>query len=185
MTLETDGYVRFTDPEAADCFGAFQEWAARVSETEYADSDPAWHTVVRTYLDLREMESPDKIATVPSFEELDTEPFAAWVDAGRYQLSQALLRGFFQGQKNFIGDVISRVRSLRHAWVQLARELSDQSNQFSPDLATTEVDLQSIELQQTDQASFVTSSTSDGRHRTMAMIALGAPVLPVQLRLLA
>lgn len=184
MSLESDGYVRFADPEAAECFREFHAWAASVSRAEFADSDPAWHEILRYYGELKSMSTlVDEAEAVPSFLDIDAEPVAAWVDTSRYEVSQTLLRGFFTGEKNFIGNVIGRVRELRHSWVELAEKMRDPSGEFSPQAASAQVALLAIELHRTERGSFATSSTSDGRHRTVAMVALRSPVIPALLRL--
>lgn len=183
MTLVSDGYVRFTDPEAAACFREFSRWASEVSAAPFADTNPEWHEIARHYYWLQSLGFPDAPDVVLDAAPAVGAPIAVWVDPSRYAVSEALLDGFFTGRKNFIGDVITRVRDWRHSWVDRADRMRDETGAFSPQLASEEVEQLAIDLQLTDQGSFVTARTSDGRHRTVAMIALKAPVMPVRLYL--
>lgn len=183
MSLMRRGYVKFTDPDAAECYAMFKRWAAEVSAAQFNDVDSRWHEVARFYHDLQSRQFPDELARVIEYGPLDSKPVVAWVDTSRYEVSMALLDGFFSGPKNFIGEILTKARSLRHTWVDLADRMIDESGEFSPATAAAETDVLAIDVQMTSHGSIVTSRTSDGRHRLTAMRALGAPVMPVRLRL--
>lgn len=183
MTLMRRGYVKFTDPDAAECYAMFRHWAAEVSAAPFNDVDSRWHEVAKFYYELHSRQWQDEPASVIEYGPLDSNPIVVWVDASRYEVSMALLDGFFSGTKNFIGEVLTKARDLRHSWVDIADRMIDESGEFSPARATVETDVLAIDVQMTGHGSVVTSRTSDGRHRLTAMRALGAPVMPVRLRL--
>lgn len=176
--MSDEGYVLFSDTTAAAYFESYVAWAEAVSERTFKDDEESHFELIRFYISLQQS-AIDPPARAPVLTDIEYRP--AWVDASRYVVSDALLAGFFS-DKHFISSVIDDTREKRGHWRTLGEQMRAPGSPgalFDADIASRLVVSRAIELFRLADGSFITPRTSDGRHRTVAMVALGAPLLPV------
>lgn len=174
-SLQRRGYVPFADDEAAESFTAFANWAEQI----YAQPAAELPDLGSFYIDLR---MGDEGTERPKAPTPTAVPFrSAWIDPSCYVASNDLLDGFFS-DKHMWGEVVYSTIARRGLWPEIATSMRSGSGIFDEAAASLRMRRERIEVQRASDGVFMHSQSYGGRHRMMAMIALGAPSLPVLLR---
>lgn len=176
-TDNDNGFVLFDEECAADCFEAFAKWASQVQTEQFKESLTRERDLTRFFWELQRQRVEPPVTNLPS---PDGKPVPAWVSVSRYVYSDALLDGFIS-DKHPLDGLEDEVWQWIGSWQNLADGMRSEANDFSPEKAARLIETRAIEVQRTEDGRFATPRSSDGRHRTVALVGLGAPVMPVLL----
>lgn len=175
-TLQSRGFIAFDDPDAHECFEAFSDWSQAVAVGSSQDSQ-LLAAVRDFYQDLFQMRmEPPVGAPLPS----NGESIYAWIDPAKYVFTDALLDGFFSG-RYWIGEMAETAMSRRRAWNELALAMVAVGGSYDSSQAESKIFAEGIEAQRLPDGRFAHTQGLGGRHRTVGMLALTAPAIPVRL----
>ena len=171
--LTRQGQISLDDPAAWSVFDAFHQWAQMVGSGAHRDEA---HLGV-DYFTLQATH-PEDVVSAPRVNLEVSE--CCWVDPSRYDVSDALLRDFFSRERNWVGELGARTVALCARWSALAARLTDADGAFSPPHARSVLHDEGIEMVLDSTTKFMHAGSLGGRHRTVAMLLLGAPALPAR-----
>lgn len=172
-------FISCLDKSSVNEFNKFQNWAIFINS-----QDPAYiyAKLDGFYEDLQAKSSNlQSLPQSPPAENLKTVT-PGWLDLQAYDLSKGLLDNFFDPDgKNWFPEVKGNTYELAPEWRDKYLEKMTTNGQYDVKKASVFIDVEHITVTPVANGRFIHPYNGSGRHRLMALKALGAPTAPVVL----
>lgn len=177
--MDFRNFVTCSDDLSVNEFNKFHEWAISINSQE-----PAYiYGKLEGFYEELEAKSNNlqSLTQSPPAGNLKTVT-PGWLDLQAYDLSNGLLDKFFDPDgKNWFPEVKGNTYQLAPKWRDVYLKKMTTNGQYDAKKASDFIDAEHITVTPAANERFIHPYNGSGRHRLMALKALGAPTAPVVL----
>lgn len=174
-------FIYCTDPSSVKEFEKFKTWAIGINQKKNSLNYPNFYPGIVQFYDNLMMQSKNLGSLIQSPETNSPTSTSGWLKLNAYDVSSGLLDGFFEGEKNWHAEVKGNTYQLTNTWSNTYLTRMTTNNQYDAQKADKFIEEEAITVIRLPNGKYIHPYNGNGRHRLMALKALGAPIAPVTL----